>query len=356
MAAVGAALKKILSALVSNKKGRKFLLYTVPVVLLVIFLPILAIVAVLNSDFSFDRNALTQTVLAQASAEELARLQMLNDVGAELDAAMREAGFGPREKEAEVLFVLALSQHMDEDDLISRLVGCFAEGQTDAQLIDAVNTEFGTAILAEDFTRVMAGIRAVYIDTSHYTDPTTKNNLDLVQYAIEAEKAGWGYVWGTYGMVLTEARFEAKLEQYPDDISEHEEFIRENWIGKRTTDCVGFIKGYGWLDPDTHEIVYGSNDMPDVGANGMYNAAEEKGSIDTIPEIPGLAVWKDGHIGIYIGNGETIEAMGTRYGVVRRQLSAGTWTDWLKIPYINYIEEPEEPDPSEPIDTEVPIQ
>ena len=48
--------------------------------------------------------------------------------------------------------------------------------------------------------------------------------------------------------------------------------------------------------------------------------------------------------------------MGTRYGVVRRQLSEGTWTDWLKIPYITYIEETEEPPPTEPTETEVPLQ
>ena len=356
MAAVGAALKKILVSLLTSKKGRKFLLYTVLVVLLVIFMPILAVVAVLNSDVSFDHSSLVQSVVANVSAEEQARLQQINDTGVAIHDAMNEAGFNARVKEAEVLFILALSDHMGEDDFVSRLVGCFAEGQTDAQLIAAVNTEFGTELFVEDFTHVMEGIRAVYIDTSHYTDPSTKNNLDLVQYAIEAEQAGWGYVWGTYGLVLTEARFEAKLEQYPDDIGEHEDFIRENWIGRRTADCVGFIKGYGWLNPDTHEIEYGTNGMLDVGADGMYNAAEEKGSIDTIPEIPGLAVWKEGHIGIYIGNGETIEAMGTRYGVVRRQLSEGTWTDWLKIPYITYIEETEEPPPTEPIKTEVPLQ
>lgn len=356
MAAVGAALKKILVTLLTSKKGRKFLLYTVLVILLAIFMPILAVVAVLNSDTSYDISDLTVAVAQNLSAEEQARLQQINDTGVAIHDAMNEAGFNARIKEAEVLFILALSDHMGEDDFVSRLVGCFAEGQTDAQLIAAVNAEFGKELLTEDFTHVMESIRAVFIDTSRYTDPSTKNNLDLVQYAIEAEQAGWGYVWGTYGLVLTEARFEAKLEQYPDDIGEHEDFIRENWIGKRTADCVGFIKGYGWLNPDTHEIEYGTNGMLDVGADGMYNAAEEKGSIDTIPEIPGLAVWKEGHIGIYIGNGETIEAMGTRYGVVRRQLSEGTWTDWLKIPYITYIEETEEPPPTEPIETEVPLQ
>ena len=355
MAAVGAALKKILVSLLTSKKGRKFLAYTVLVVLLVIFMPILTVIAVMKSDFSFDQNTLSSVVVSNLSAEQQAQLQLINDTGVAINNAMKEAGFTARTKEAEVLFILALSDHMGEADFVSRLVGCFAEGQTDAQLVAAVNAEFGTEILAEDFSHVMQSIRAVYIDTSHYTDPSTKNNLDLVQYAIEAEKAGWGYVWGTYGLVLTEARFETQLEQYPDDIGEHEEFIRENWIGRRTADCVGFIKGYGWLNPDTHQIEYGTNGMADVSADEMHNAAEEKGSIDTIPEIPGLAVWMEGHIGIYIGNGETIEAMGTRSGVVRRQLSEGAWTDWLKIPYITYIEE-EEPAPTEPIEMEVPVQ
>lgn len=354
MAAVGAALKKILISLLTSKKGRKFLLYTVLTILLVIFMPILAVVAVLNSDVSYDPAQLAQIVAANISAEDMEEIQMVNATGEAIDRAMREAGFRAREKEAEVLFLLALYDHMGESDFVSRLVGCFAEGQTDAQLIAAVNAEFGTDIPAEDFTHVMEGIRSVYIDTSNFTDPATKNNLDLVQFAMEADRAGWGYVWGTYGLVLTEARFNAKLEQYPDEIGEHEDFIRENWIGKRTADCAGLIKAYGWLNPETNEIEYGTNDFPDRGADGMYNAATEKGEIDTIPEIPGLAVWHEGHIGIYIGNGETIEAMGTRYGVVRRQLSEGSWTHWLKVPDITYIEEPEEPVPTETNETEAP--
>ena len=36
-------------------------------------------------------------------------------------------------------------------------------------------------------------------------DPAVKNNLDLVQWAIQAHENGWGYVYGTYGNVLTES-------------------------------------------------------------------------------------------------------------------------------------------------------
>ena len=147
---------------------------------------------------------------------------------------------------------------------------------------------------------------SIEIDVSAFVDPTTKNATDLVTYAINAYESGWGYVWGTFGSVLSEGLFQAKLEQYPDGVGNYEEFIRDNWVGKRTTDCCGLIKGYGWLDPETMSINYGTNGMPDLGANQMYYNASESGTIDTIPEIPGLAVWHDGHIGVYIGNGYVI--------------------------------------------------
>ena len=155
---------------------------------------------------------------------------------------------------------------------------------------------------------------------------------------IAAEKAGWGYVWGACGQVLTESALASKVSQYPDEVGSQEEFIRTHWLGRRCADCVGFIKGYGWLNAETQEIEYGTNGMPDIGADAMCDNAIEKGTIDTIPEIPGLAVWHEGHIGIYVGNGEVIEAMGTRYGVVCTQLADRGWTHWLKIPYINYLE------------------
>lgn len=174
------------------------------------------------------------------------------------------------------------------------------------------------------------------IDSEIFTDPSTKNAADLVAYVVNAYDSGWGYVWGTYGQVLSLGAFASKLEQYPDGVGKYADFIQTNWIGRRTADCVGLIKGYGWYDPETQNFVYGSNGMPDIGANQMYYVATESGSINTIPDIPGLAVWHDGHIGVYIGNGEVIEAMGTMYGVVKTQLAGRGWTHWLQIPYINY--------------------
>lgn len=183
------------------------------------------------------------------------------------------------------------------------------------------------------------------IDISGYVDPHTKNNKDLVTYATRAYENNWGYVWGTYGNVLSQSLFEYKLEQYPDGVGKYKEFIENNWLGRRTTDCVGLIKGYGWLNPDTLKIQYGTNGMPDYSANGMYQACvkagtagQDYGPISSMPEIPGLALWKDGHIGVYIGGGYAVEASGTKTGVVKTKVAGRGWSAWCKLPYINYLE------------------
>lgn len=169
-----------------------------------------------------------------------------------------------------------------------------------------------------------------------FKDPDTKNAEDLVVYVTHAWENQWGYVWGTFGQVLTESLLEQKISQYPSGVGDKEELIREKWLGGRTADCVGLIKSYGWLDADHLRIRYGSGGMPDIGADAMYYNAQVKGSLDTMPETPGLAVWRSGHIGVYVGNGEVIEAMGTAYGVVRTKLAERSWTAWLEIPYISY--------------------
>lgn len=70
----------------------------------------------------------------------------------------------------------------------------------------------------------------------------------------------------------------------------------------------------------------------------MEDYFDFSGTIDTIPEIPGLAVWHEGHIGIYIGNGQVIHASGTKAGVIQTPIGNSGWTHWLKIPYITYYD------------------
>lgn len=349
-ATVAAALKKIAVSLLSNPKVLKTIGGIILGIIIIILTPIVTLIALFNGDITVDTDRLHEMVIENMPSEEMNQLQHVQDTVNTITTAMTEAGYsGTRLTEAHMIYTMALSSHSHEEGFVDKLVGCFASDQTDDQLIAAVNTTFGTSISATEFTNMMAGVREKHIDISGYTDPTTKNNLDLVQWAIYAEESGWGYVWGTFGQVLDESLFNAKLEQYPEQVGRYSDFIESNWMARRTADCVGFIKGYCWLDPTNLQIVYATNGAPDISADQMYQNATEKGAIDTIPEISGLAVWHEGHIGIYIGNGLVIEAKGTRYGVVQTQLSSGSWTHWLKIPYITYVEPVVEPiDPTTP--------
>lgn len=178
----------------------------------------------------------------------------------------------------------------------------------------------------------------VDIDMSVFEDPWTKNNRDLVAFAQIAWENQWGYVWGTFGDVLTAKLLSNKLDQYPEGVGDYEEFIRGHWMDRRTADCVGLIKAYGWLDPQTGEIVYRSGDMPDCSTETMFAAATESGPVETIPEIPGLVVYREGHVGVYIGGGFVIEAKGTEIGVVKTKLAESAFTHWFKCPYIEYVE------------------
>lgn len=354
---VVAIIKKAAVTILTDKRLLKFVGGVVLGSIIIIFIPISTILA-LFSNTSALPDDFAQQIIAQLDAEQVAKLQHVNVIMSSIHAELTSAGFtGLRIQEAQIIFNMALYDKSYDLDFVNKLVGCFQEGQTDAQLIASVNSAFDVNISVTEFTNMMHSVRAVYIDSSDYTDPTTKNNLDLVLWAKEAAARKWGYVWGSYGKVLDEALLDAKVEQYPDNVGIYEDFIRDNWLGGRTADCIGLIKGYCWYDPATGHINYATNGMPDINADYMASSVAEKGSIDTIPEIPGLAVWRSGHIGIYIGNGKVVEAKATKIGVVETNLSDGTWTHWIKIPYINYIEEttePEEPEPIEPLEPEEP--
>lgn len=330
--AVGAALKKVATYILTDKKALKVVGLIVGIILVIILLPIGALLAIFNGGIEIDTGRLDEIYQGR-------QIQLV-EIWESVESAMTDAGFDQtRIDEAQALFIFGLSEHVGEDGFADDLVSCFEEEQTDSELINAVNAKFGTSIEVEDFQNAMASTRNAYINTSNYVDPSTKNNLDLVKWSEFAADKSWGYVWGTYGTVLSPDFLESKIIQYPDEVGGKEDFIRENWLGKRTADCVGLIKGYSWYDTASQMTILVSNGMPDIGADTMYENATEKGTIDTIPEIPGLAVWKEGHIGVYIGDGKVVEAYGTTSGVIRSELANGGWTHWLKIPYITYLEQ-----------------
>ena len=166
-----------------------------------------------------------------------------------------------------------------------------------------------------------------------------KNNVQLVEYCNKLYSAGTRYWFGTFGQTASNNLWKVKKQQYPSQYksSRDKQIKKDIEEGRTVTDCCGLIKGF-MMTRDNGQIVY--TPSLDLGANTYYNRATEKGTIKTMPDIPGLAVWKEGHIGIYVGNGEVIEARGFDYGVQKYKLADRPYTKWLKIPGLEYLSSP----------------
>lgn|SRR5574344_35284 len=116
-------------------------------------------------------------------------------------------------------------------------------------------------------------------------------------------------------------------------------------------DCVCLLKSILWgfdFERGSHGgAIYESNNVPDIGADEMINRCNDISTDFNNIEI-GEAVWLDGHIGIYAGNREVVEATSAWEGKVvisnigpngeriRNNHQVYNWTKHGKLPYVSY--------------------
>lgn len=341
MAVSAATVAKITSAIANDKNARKVIGTIIGSVIGLLLIPLIAYMGIIGNmdSIEIDTNQVQHSIVQNMSAEEKAKLQHIEDVmtGISKECSKRKLKSIVGKKAQAVYACAFYDVEKSDNDFISKLVDCFEQAKDDNELLNMLNSAFGTNISAEDFSHLMSVISNTVIDID--LSNTDKNNLDLVKWAQMAYDNKWGYVWGSHGNVLTANELKRLEKTFGSHVTDKEEYIKSHWLGRRTSDCVGLIKGYGWYDETSGTIKYGANGMKDVTADGMFNAAVEKGPISSMPDIPGIAVWHQGHIGVYIGNGYVIHAANTYDGVIKTPITSSGWTHWLKVPYINYIEE-----------------
>ena len=333
-ATFGAALKKIAMAVLSDSRKLKKIGIGALSIFVGLLMPLAAVIGVFSGKIEITEEDIDRAM----SDEEQEKYRRMDEVYNEINTKMTSAGFAPRIDEARVLYVMSLTDYMYDDTLPDRLVGCFAVGQTDEELVTRVNSEFGTQIQLEDYLKVIEDLRKMTINPYIFTDTNTKNNVDLVAFAQEACDDEWGYVWATYGLILTEESLDGLQEQFPEEVGGELDFIRENWLGRRTVDCAGLIKSYLWYDYEMGEILYERFGIDDMRADELFEMTEDKGTLDTMPEVVGLGVWHEGHVGIYVGDGYVIHANGTHRGVEKQLLTSTKFTHWFTVPWIAYLE------------------
>lgn len=170
----------------------------------------------------------------------------------------------------------------------------------------------------------------------------------IAKDALEIQRKGCGYIWGTDGITWTQAKQWALEDEYNEDPAKNPSLwgsatYGSKWIGKTVYDCSGLIKAicekYGLKLPH--------------GSNSQYNqymarkGLLKKGFKENGEELrPGTLVFmydakknNRDHVGVYVGNKEVVEAKGGQWGVVKSLVSR--WDEWGEIKGVAYTEEEE---------------
>lgn len=155
-ATLGAALKKIATALLLDKRGRNALVTVFLAAILAVLLPVMGVAAVFKGlEKTADEPGFTEAILADLSFEDLAGATQVDNTLKEIEEAMEEAGLEEETVRAQVLYVMVLSDFADDPGFVSRLVGCFYSGITDSALAQQVNSVFGTELTGEQLSQLM---------------------------------------------------------------------------------------------------------------------------------------------------------------------------------------------------------
>ena len=164
------------------------------------------------------------------------------------------------------------------------------------------------------------------------------------------------YMWGCFGMPVTEAIIQEKSRQYPKWYTEERQAAFRKLIGKGYFgfDCVNLTKGILWGWSGNRNAAYGgakyaANGVPDVSADGMIAKCRYVSATGWNDLIPGEGLWMTGHWGVYIGDGLAVECtpvwengvqitavgnIGTKPGYNTR-----TWKKHGKLPWVDYDED-----------------
>lgn len=157
------------------------------------------------------------------------------------------------------------------------------------------------------------------------------------------------YVMGCFGAPLTAAN----KKRYTQNHSYNKQAARTAMINAASADTFGFdcvclIKGVLWGWSGNKNATYGgavykSNGVPDISANQMIKVCKNI-STDFSNITVGEAVWIEGHIGIYVGDGLVVEcsprwANKVQITACNRNISGynrRNWTKHGKLPYVSY--------------------
>lgn len=176
---------------------------------------------------------------------------------------------------------------------------------------------------------------------------------ELVRRHIDAAKNyKTVYMWGCFGMPVTESIIREKAAQYPSwyTAAKQAELRKQIGNGYFGFDCVNLTKGILWGWNGNQNAVYGgaryaANGVPDVSADGMIAKCMDVSASGWDKLAPGEGLWMPGHWGLYIGDGLAVECTpiwknGVQITAVQNIGTTGyharNWQKHGKLPWVEY--------------------
>lgn len=164
---------------------------------------------------------------------------------------------------------------------------------------------------------------------------------DLIAGFQSSLKEKWGYIYGMTHKMWTQEDQDSYYKKYKDDPKRKNSALNGGkWVGHWVTDCSGLFTY--WFEKLGGYMCHGSNTMYlkyCTSKGTMVNGKRTDGQALK----PGTAVFclreSDGvysHVGLYIGNGEVIEAEGTNAGVIKSKVTNKKWENWGELKGVSY--------------------
>ena len=172
----------------------------------------------------------------------------------------------------------------------------------------------------------------------------------LVEFARKALVTPHVYLWDGNGEYLTDEVLDALAAEYPNWYTPDRYGVRKALCNKgiRGWDCIGLIKSYVWHDYSQYHPEGYKAELDYCTRTLRADESLFFGEMKDLPEIPGIVLWKQGHVGVYEGGGFVLESTGSgpngeevpgKIGGVRRsRIEEKPWEKWVKFPGIQYPE------------------
>ena len=144
---IGVIAKKALELLLSNEKGRKFLLYTVCIILVLLMLPFILIVGMFGWMRGEGAIELGNQVIENLPPEEQEKLQGVNSVYESIAVVFEDAELTEDDIAlGKALFMGYLFTAEAYDEMIQDLADCFVNETAEISVYDNFEDTFGVTI------------------------------------------------------------------------------------------------------------------------------------------------------------------------------------------------------------------